>query len=399
MVRISTNLFFQRSTGAMLEQQSNLSHTQLQLATGERILTPAEDPSASARILGLNGAIDTLNQYLDNADFVSSRLSREESAIKSATDLLQRANQLAIQGNNDVYDLPEKRVIAAEIRELLSGMMDLGNTRDSNGEYIFAGYQANTKPFNQAASNVFEYLGDQGQRTLQISSERRVADSDNGMDVFMDIDTGPYAEVAGIIPAATFNAIPDGDVTINGISLGRIEAAASAAERAVQLRDAINGVSDITHVYAELATADTLQVFSSAGDVNIVAASTADTGLTTGVTTAITGKRSVFATLDELATALESDSVSVDRYINDVQEALSHLSEMRASLGARLKTTEDQMQINGDVKLTLESQRSDERDLDYAEAIARFNQQTLALQAAQQAYVKVQNLSLFNFLS
>ena len=398
MVRISTNLFFQRSTNAMLEQQSNLSHTQLQMATGERILMPSEDPSASSRILGLNGAIDTLSQYLDNANFVSSRLAQEEDAISSATNLLQRANQLAVQGNHDIYTTSDKGAIAAEIRELLSAMISLGNSRDVNGEYIFSGYQANTRAFSQTAAGVFEYHGDQGQRALQVSAERTVADGDNGLSVFMDVDTGPYGEVLGIA-AATFNEIPDGDLTINGIGLGRIPAAADAAERADQLRDAINVISDVTHVYAEFDTTDTLRLFSSAGDITIAGiAPTADTGLTAGVTAASTGKRSVFSTLDELATALESGSVSVDRYINDVQEALTHMSEIRGSIGARMRTAEDQMEINGDVRLTLESQRSDERDLDYAEAIARFNQQTLALQAAQQAYVKVQNLSLFNFL-
>ncbi|MFC1683947.1 flagellar hook-associated protein FlgL [Pseudomonadota bacterium] len=398
MVRISTNLFFQRSTNAMLEQQSNLSHTQLQMATGERILMPSEDPSASSRILGLNGAIDTLSQYLDNANFVSSRLAQEEDAISSATNLLQRANQLAVQGNHDIYSTSDKGAIAAEIRELLSAMISLGNSRDVNGEYIFSGYQANTRAFSQTAAGVFEYHGDQGQRALQVSAERTVADGDNGLSVFMDVDTGPYGEVLGIA-AATFNEIPDGDLTINGIGLGRIPAAADAAERADQLRDAINVISDVTHVYAEFDTTDTLRLFSSAGDITIAGiAPTADTGLTAGVTAASTGKRSVFSTLDELATALESGSVSVDRYINDVQEALTHMSEIRGSIGARMRTAEDQMEINGDVRLTLESQRSDERDLDYAEAIARFNQQTLALQAAQQAYVKVQNLSLFNFL-
>ena len=37
-------------------------------------------------------------------------------------------------------------------------------------------------------------------------------------------------------------------------------------------------------------------------------------------------------------------------------------------------------------------------DLDYAEAASRLSQESLTLQAAQQAFVKVQNLNLFNFL-
>jgi len=38
------------------------------------------------------------------------------------------------------------------------------------------------------------------------------------------------------------------------------------------------------------------------------------------------------------------------------------------------------------------------QNLDYAEVISRLNLQLVGLQAAQQAFVKIQNLSLFNFL-
>jgi flagellar hook-associated protein 3 FlgL len=59
---------------------------------------------------------------------------------------------------------------------------------------------------------------------------------------------------------------------------------------------------------------------------------------------------------------------------------------------------DEQTETNASVVLLYEANLSAEKDLDYAEAIGRFNQQMLALQAAQQSYVKVQGLSLFNYL-
>lgn len=41
---------------------------------------------------------------------------------------------------------------------------------------------------------------------------------------------------------------------------------------------------------------------------------------------------------------------------------------------------------------------SEVQDLDYAEAVSRLNQQLLALQASQQSFIKVQGLSLFDYL-
>ena len=70
----------------------------------------------------------------------------------------------------------------------------------------------------------------------------------------------------------------------------------------------------------------------------------------------------------------------------------------RTEIGVRLTQIEDQSALSGGVVLQLQTALSETQDVDYAEAITRFNQQLLGLQAAQQAYTKVQGLSLFNYL-
>ena len=397
MFRVSTKTMSDMSVSAMLEQQARLSKTQLQLSTGKRILTPSDDPTGSVRVVDLKSAIGRVDQYQVNAGRAGSRLEQEESVLFGVTNLLQRSYQLGIQGNNDaVLSVPDKIAIAAEVRQLVDELEGLANSRDASGDYIFAGYKSGTKPFTRTATDTYIYSGDQGQRQLQISADRTIADGDNGFDLFVDVDTGPYASVPGIA-ATSFGAINDGDLTINGISVGGIPAAANATERASQIRDAINAISDITHVSADLATGTTVTLSSSAGDIAMVAASTADTGLTTGTTAATTGKRNIMETLLQMASALEADG-SVDRYLNDINLAMGNVSDIHSLVGARLNAIDEQVEVNADIKLALETHLSSVEDLDYTEAISRFNRETVALQAAQQAYVKVQGLSLFNFL-
>ncbi len=397
MLRIATKNMTDRSVSSMLDQQAQLSKTQLQLSTGKRILTPSDDPTGSVRMVDLKSAIGRVDQYQANAQRASSRLEQEESVLFGVTNLLQRSHELAIQGNNDaVMSASDKIAIAAEVRQLVDELEGLANSRDASGDYIFAGYKSGTKPFTRTTADTYTYSGDQGQRQLQISADRTIADGDNGFDLFVDVDTGPYASVTGIA-ATSFGAISDGDLTINGISVGWIPAAASAAERAGQIRDAINAISDITHVSADLATSSTVALSSSAGDVAVVAASTADTGLTTGTTPATTGKRNIMDTLLQMASALEADA-TVDRYMNDITEAMGKVSDIHSLVGARMNAIDEQVEVNADIKLALEAHLSSVEDLDYTEAIINFNRQTIALQAAQQAYVKVQGLSLFNYL-
>ena len=56
------------------------------------------------------------------------------------------------------------------------------------------------------------------------------------------------------------------------------------------------------------------------------------------------------------------------------------------------------MEVNADARLRLQSMLSAEEDLDFAEAITRFNQEMTRLEATQTSFAKVAQLSLFDFL-
>ncbi len=187
-MRISTSQIYQRGLDSMLEQQAQLFKTQLQLSSNKRFLSPADDPTAASQVLGLNEAISITEQYRMNIKTVQSRLGGEENALRGAIDALQRARELTVQGSNDTNNAADRDAMATEVRQLIDHVLSLANTRDANGEYIFAGTQTQTKPFSSNGSGVYSYAGDQGQRLLQIAPERQVAVSDSGLDVFMKIN-------------------------------------------------------------------------------------------------------------------------------------------------------------------------------------------------------------------
>ena len=67
-MRLATAMIFERGVSAMLQKQSELSKTELQLATGRRVLTPEDDPAAAARILDLTREIETVTQHQRNIE-------------------------------------------------------------------------------------------------------------------------------------------------------------------------------------------------------------------------------------------------------------------------------------------------------------------------------------------
>jgi flagellar hook-associated protein 3 FlgL len=397
-MRVATSFFQQQWLAAYQRQQAELARTQLQVSTGQRVLRPSDDPVAAARILGLDTALERNAQYQDNADAARNRLSLEESALGGAGDLLQRVRELALQANNATQSAETRAAIAVEIRQLGDELLRIANSQDGGGQYLFAGYATKTEPFARAPTGV-SYLGDQGQRLLQVGPAREIADGDPGSEVFQLIPNGNGAFV--------------------------VEAAAANAGTGVQ---GASSVVDPTQwdgdSYSVTFTApDTYEVTDSGGA--LVASGSYASGASiafrgieftltggpaTGDAFAVSASRNqdVFATLDRLAVALESGAADptavavvnneIARSLQDIDQAIGRMLEVRASVGARLKAIENQTGLNADFGLELTTTLSEVRDLDYAEAVSRLNLQLVGLQAAQQAYVQLQGLSLFNYL-
>jgi len=108
----------------------------------------------------------------------------------------------------------------------------------------------------------------------------------------------------------------------------------------------------------------------------------------------------LFSLVDQFARSLEGTLPEevTQNALFALDNALERLNTVRADLGARLNAISKQQEVNEQFSLKLKETLSGVQDLDYAEAIGQFNLEQVALQAAQQAFVKVQGLSLFNFL-
>src|SRR5260370_20236011 len=92
--------------------------------------------------------------------------------------------------------------------------MPLANTTDSNGNYIFAGFQGGSKPFSDTPSGVgATYAGGPGQRVVQISDTRTINVADPGSAIFQSVSSNESSPVASGASANT------GSGTISPVSV------------------------------------------------------------------------------------------------------------------------------------------------------------------------------------
>ena len=429
-MRISTVWSQQSSLNSILQQQVNINNTQSQLSSGKRLLQPSDDPVSATRILAFKDEINQTNQYQRNIDTARERNIIQESSIESAENILFRARELTIQAATDTLNNNDRLTIKHEIDQLLDNLLGIANTQNANGEYIFSGYLSNTKPFEfDDQLDAYEYLGGEQQRLIQVSPERRIADGELGYKLFQEIQsTSQEASVANgkrsifntlsdlsdalateftdpqaIIQGSNFIETP---VDLTGSSFDIVSETGTTISVSLtgtfnsidEIKDAINATTGLSSAGIEAhsngnrlefvsltrGASSTIAISNIAGSFGTVAGfSSGDSGSSIDLTTNDTGEL-LFTITDEILT--------------DLDNALDSFLQARTAIGSRLKTMDNQEVQNEKFILDLQTTLSNIEDLDYAEAVTRFNLQDIALQAAQQSFTRVQNLSLFNFL-
>jgi len=481
-MRIATARVYENGISGILKAQVKLDKTQQQLATGRQILNPSDDPAAMARVLELRQEIANTDQYQKNSDVAIARLNLEESALISASDILKRVRNLAIQANHAGLADSDRQTLALEVRQSFEELVGLANTRDANGEYLFGGYDSLTKPFTVNNHKV-SYAGDQGSRFIQIGPEDQVASGDSGWEVFMDIPTvnGNGVFVTAPAPQNNGGGIIDPGVIVNLSDWRQDKYTLSfTTDDTYEVRDskgelisgggyrsgdniefrgiktAITGTpivgdsftiaaigpntqnkgSAILHhstvvdssewkqdIYTlSFSSERGYQIQDNAGTVVEVGNYQNGRPITfRGIQTKITGipavgdkfvispgtKQDVFSTINTLATVLENAtglqsntnvSSAVAQAIQDIDFAHNRVLDTRAAIGSRLNRISNAKDGNSYLSIQLNSSLSTLEDLDYSSAVSKLNLQTLGLQTAQQAYIKIVGMSLFDHL-
>lgn len=198
-MRISSKTIYDNGVGQLGTLQTSLAKTQQQLATGRRVLTPADDPIASARALEVTQSQSINTQLATNRSNARSSLSQEEVALASATSLLQDIKTLTVNAGNGSMTNKDRESLAVELEGRLQDLLGIANTADGSGGYIFSGFK-DSIPFSLNATGA-TYQGDQGERTLQVGSSRKISVSDSGSAIFENNATGNGSFKTGVDPA------------------------------------------------------------------------------------------------------------------------------------------------------------------------------------------------------
>lgn len=196
-MRISTAQIYNNSLSQMQNSQARLAEIQERISSGKALLRPSDDPVAASRILKLERELARTDMFTENIDASQRRLDLEELTLEQIDNAAVRVRELALQANNGTYSDADRSYMAAEVEQLQNTILALMNTKDAQGEYLFAGSVGKTEPFVQNADGSYSYQGDDGQRFIQAGPELQVASTDSGRDIFMVLEDALEVDVLG----------------------------------------------------------------------------------------------------------------------------------------------------------------------------------------------------------
>lgn len=396
-MRITTGMIFDKGVQQMQRQNSQLLDTQQQVATGRRILTPSDDPVASARALEVSQSQSVNKLYASNQGYANDALRLVDSKLGAANDLVTYVRTRAVESGNGTYSASDQATIADDLAQQFEALQSIANSRDSTGDYVFGGYRSNTQPFVGTLAGGITYQGDQGTRTLQISESRNLPITSSGDEIFNSI-RAPIGS-AFALSAATNT----GSALVSGTSLsgynGHAYAISVSAGPTYQVFDS---TADPTHSSPITPTVSTSgsNTTLSFGGVSMTLSGTP----AAGDSYSLSSVASSFDVLGNFVTALNSGNAAVTRFnatqtIAGMDASQDSINEVRSGVGARMVEVEAQQNINGDLDLQYSETLSRLQDADYAQAVSNLSKQQIYLQAAQQSFMRISNLSLFNYLN
>lgn len=391
-MRLSTAQIFDTGTNGMLRIQYDQFRIQNQISTGRRVVTPADDPVAAAQALITEQKQKVNSQFLDNQASARNHLAEIETQMQGVGDILNYLKSRWVDAGNGIYGDEELKAIAVDVRGRFEQMLGIANSADATGLFRFAGFQGATEPFVNNGG-VVTYQGDAGARQLQVESSRFMDVSFSGKVLFESVPGGNGSFMVNANSANTGSG-----VISNGSVVGNFDG------------QTYNLVFDSPNSYTVNGGPST--PFTAGDAINLGGASFTITGApATGdqFTVGPSQNESIFAALTDFISALEAgnsgSAANKAQFQNtmlrvgaSLDQGLQHVLNNRAVVGAQLSELDALTSMGKDMDVQFQSQISELVDLDYASAITELSKKTLQLQAAQQSFMKVTGLSLFNLL-
>lgn len=274
-MRLSTTMIYDQQVRGISDSQSTWLKTGEQLATGKRVNNPSDDPVAASRAVVLSQTQAKDAQYTTSRTFATQSLSLEENTLKSVTDAVISAQEQVVYGSTGTLSDDDRSSIATRLEGIRNQLLNLSNSKDGSGRYMFAGYKTDAAPFAADATGNIAYNGGTNAITQKVDASRTMTVGHTGDDIFTSITSNAKKEPDGSASETNLFKMLDSAISALRTPLANADDATKATVSAAMdktnrgLSNSLNNVLSVrSEIGTQLTELDTLE--SQSGDRSVI---------------------------------------------------------------------------------------------------------------------------------
>lgn len=398
--------FYTDAAQAFVDGQTQLNMLEQELATGKAVSTASADPAAFTAAAADNDDLARLAVANGNQTVVQDDLGRGTSALNEATTVLDRIQQIALQAISGTANGSEYQALSEQAGQGLQQLLTVANTSGNDGNYVFAGTAAHTRPFVQTAGGGVEYVGDDGLSEVEVAPGVSINAALNGAPFLSGLSGDGYASVT----AASGNA---GVATLLPVG---VQDAAGA-------EDFQRGSTPITVSFSSAASGKLTYSASEGGSVIASGSASPEQAIvldgvqfelsgtpTAGDSFTISPARpqSVFTLVQTIQNTLASQGTTpaeraqtrqvLGNALAGVTQYQDLFTSANGRIGVVLHTVANANTANANESTNDQTDVADKTAANTPKVLTELDQQTAALEAALKAFSLAEGLSVFDYL-
>lgn len=417
---ISTKLFSDQMLTRFSQVNKEIELRQTKISTGREITEASEKPIEAVKLSALEQSLTQLKGFQRNTTTAQQRLSLGDTVLASVDNIMAQLRERAISANTDTVSASDLAAIRVDVAQSREALIDLANSRTSDDQALFGGYATDIQPFTPDTNGRIQYRGDGGQHTLAASETTRLPTSVNGAEVFMQVDTSDgVASIFDIVDSFEAALLTDGSyastlsadagdglsLSFNGDRVPRdvsFDLQGPSGSMSITATDVVGGSHDQLVSAINEQSSRTGVSATVVGGRLVLSAATGTIALSAlkieGVELASREPRFTIMTDGEPPQTMVPTAQTLDAQLEKLVQAGQDIAVSRTKIGARLKRAEDQEAALQSRALALETDVNELGSADLGKVVTELQALLVSRDAAMQAYSRIGQSSLFDFL-
>ncbi|MCM7883292.1 flagellar hook-associated protein FlgL [Enterobacter sichuanensis] len=247
-MRVSTLYMYKQSAESMTKRMGQSNEIYLRMSAGKTLLKASDNPTAATDAVKHQDALAQLEMYSGVRSRVRGALEYQDNILNGVGNLMTTSlKEKMVAAGSDAYSDEDRRALGKEIEGIRANLLDLANSRDSAGRYIFSGFNTDTPAFDENGN----YQGGNEARQQTVADGTTMQTGHLGDEIFDDI--------FGLLDDAV------AELTKDPIDYDAMRAALEAASKGID-----DGIDLLGKAQAELGTnLQQLDALDLSGDVLI----------------------------------------------------------------------------------------------------------------------------------